>query len=64
MTIFGFATCNEINSLDLRKAVLRVCKKKAIKTYLINSYKVEVFRIFPEFRVLRLTFHRKSASKC
>ena len=25
---------------------------------------VEVFRIIPEFRILRLTFHRKSASKC
>ena len=25
---------------------------------------VNVFRIIPEFRILRLTFHRKSASKC
>ena len=25
---------------------------------------VKVFGIFPEFRILRLTFHRKSASKC
>ena len=25
---------------------------------------VKVFRITPEFRILRLTFHRKSASKC
>ena len=25
---------------------------------------VNVFRINPEFRILRLTFHRKSASKC
>ena len=25
---------------------------------------VKVFRIFPEFDILRLTFHRKSASKC
>ena len=24
----------------------------------------ESFRIIPEFRILRLTFHRKSASKC
>ena len=24
----------------------------------------EGFRIIPEFRILRLTFHRKSASKC
>ena len=25
---------------------------------------MKVFRIVPEFRILRLTFHRKSASKC
>ena len=25
---------------------------------------VKVFRINPEFRILRLTFHKKSASKC
>ena len=25
---------------------------------------VKVFRSIPEFRILRLTFHRKSASKC
>ena len=25
---------------------------------------VKVFRIIPEFKILRLTFHRKSASKC
>ena len=25
---------------------------------------VKVFRINPEFRILKLTFHRKSASKC
>ena len=25
---------------------------------------VKVFRIPPEFRILRLTFHRKSASNC
>ena len=25
---------------------------------------VKVFRITPEFRILRLTFQRKSASKC
>ena len=38
----------------------------------INSYPfnhnafvswVKIFRIIPEFRILRLTFHRKSASK-
>ena len=25
---------------------------------------MKVFMIIPEFRILRLTFHRKSASKC
>ena len=25
---------------------------------------VKVFRIIPDFRILRLTFYRKSASKC
>ena len=29
-----------------------------------NNTSVKVFRIIPEFRILRLTFHRKSASKC
>ena len=33
--------------------------------YLLNPYHawVKVFRIIPEFRILRLTFHRKAASK-
>ena len=36
---------------------------------LVNCYHaryswMKVFRINPEFRILRLTFHRKSASKC
>ena len=31
-------------------------------TYGLMSW-VNVFRIIPEFRILRLTFHRKSASK-
>ena len=30
----------------------------------VMSAWVKVFRINPEFRILRLTFHRKSASKC
>ena len=29
----------------------------------LNAW-VKVFRIIPEFRILTLTFHRKSASKC
>ena len=32
-------------------------------SHALNSW-VKVFRINPEFRILRLTFHRKSASKC
>ena len=28
------------------------------------EFKIKVFRIIPEFRILRLTFQRKSASKC
>ena len=31
---------------------------------LVLNIWVKVFRIIPEFRILRLTFHRKSASKC
>ena len=32
---------------------------------LISAYAwVKVFRNNPEFKILRLTFHRKSASKC
>ena len=30
---------------------------------LLNTW-VKIFRINPEFRILRLTFHRKSTSKC
>ena len=32
--------------------------------YHVNNVWVKVFRINPDFRILRLTFHRKSASKC
>ena len=31
---------------------------------LITRAWVKVFKINPEFRILRLSFHRKSASKC
>ena len=31
---------------------------------MITTTWIKVFRSFPEFRILRLTFHRKSASKC
>ena len=44
-----------------RKIILILRTKK----FLIWTYAwVKVFRIIPEFRILRLTFHRKSASKC
>ena len=39
---------------------------KNISASLLLSYSawVKVSGIIPEFRILRLTFHRKSASKC
>ena len=38
-------------------------EKRSSITDLIRIIWVKVFRIIPEFRILRLTFHRKSASK-
>ena len=43
-----------IGSLVRKVTVLRRMSKAWVK----------VFRINPEFRILRLTFHRKSAPKC
>ena len=43
-----------------------VCTDRAAginKVCVIEAW-VKVFRIIPGFRILRLTFHRKSASKC
>ena len=37
---------------------------KGLKFVLILTYMGEAFRINPEFRILRLTSQRKSASKC
>ena len=37
---------------------------KLFKDDHFHSIWVKVFRIIPEFSILRLTFHRKSASKC
>ena len=37
--------------------------KDCFKNVNITAW-MKVFRIIPEFRILRLTFHRKSASKC
>ena len=39
-------------------------KEEIKKRQVIISAWVKVFRSIPEFRILRLTFHRKSASKC
>ena len=33
-------------------------------TFILHITWVKVFRIIPEYRILRLTFHKKSASKC
>ena len=43
-----------------------VCTDRAagINKVCVIEVWVKVFRIIPEFRILRLTFHRKSASKC
>ena len=52
-----------------RIKMLSKLKNKGSSIVLIMQYHShacmgEVFRIFTEFRILRLTFHRKSASKC
>ena len=43
--------------------VLTIISWVLLSSHNIHSW-VKVFRINPEFRILRLTFHRKSASKC
>ena len=40
-----------------------LCPLRYIRRYGTKSW-VKVFRIIPEFRILRLTFHRKSVLKC
>ena len=42
---------------------LLVFSSNVLPCILDNTW-VKVFRINPEFRILRLTFQRKSASKC
>ena len=37
---------------------------KGFLDHMQQHVSIKVFRINPEFRILRLTFHRKSASKC
>ena len=46
---------SELEAVDQRIAEL--------KTQVKGTW-VKVFRIIPDFRILRLTLHRKSASKC
>ena len=46
---------SELEAVDQRIAELKTQ---------VKGTGVKVFRIIPEFRILRLTFHRKSASKC
>ena len=51
---------------ERKKNSMRGCAKPKTKLCRLEVKKawVKVFRINPEFRILRLTFHRKSASKC
>ena len=46
------------------KKYLQFCAPKLVYLNLYHITWVKVFRINPEFWILRLTFHRKSASKC
>ena len=41
-----------------------ICQFVPFAGHLLIYPWVKVFRINPEFKILRLTFHRKSASKC
>ena len=55
--------------LYFRKSCLTTVTHRLYKSELAYSHApictwVKFFRINPEFRILRLTFHRKSASKC
>ena len=54
-----------LNCQWMRMAVfdLQKVSEKWLKGNPGNAW-VKVLRIIPEFRILRLTFHRKSASKC
>ena len=57
---------------EVGKVVKKMDHDNVEKVRMISSFRryssiapwVKVIRINPEFRVLRLTFHRKSASKC
>ena len=53
------------NKLDCVHIPNVTCRQsQCVQEYDLKSSWVKVFRIIPEIRILRLTFHRKSASKC
>ena len=47
-----------------KQAQVQFTPTSAVMVRTIIHAWVKVFRIIPEFRILLLTFHRKSASKC
>ena len=59
-SIKGSGECAHMHGLTraLAAGMHKVWIKAQTKTW------VKVFRIIPELRILRLTFHKKSASKC
>ena len=69
-------TLINVNMVDAERALRNVENKKKKPDYnpyddaeedeygMVGNTWVKVFSIIPEFRILRLTFHRKSASKC
>ena len=54
----------ECIAFDLTRQALLDNIFRIIKYWQDKFSWVKVFMIIPEFRILRLTFHRKSASKC
>ena len=58
----GSLSSRDFFSLSSQQVVLDTVKKVSLITTGFSWMKV--FRIIPEFRILRLTFHRKSAAKC
>ena len=65
-------TCLNTHESIKRAILILVCVCETIKlanklhfntSICFTNTWVKVFRIIPEFRILRLTFHRKSASK-
>ena len=58
--IFSQTLCTRVTKAQ---ASLQICAGSPESLIIDNAW-VKVFRVIPEFRILRLTFHRKSASKC